>query len=78
MSIDKTYRCDLCRDIHDPDDGLLIGIHWDGKQWHETTCRDHDRHICAACVSSFQALETRCGDGVRGCRGGPRCSSDHK
>ena len=76
MAVDRTYRCDLCRDTYRLDEGRLIGLHWsDG--WIEKQARAVERHICCACLSSLQALGPRCGQGFE-CTGGPKCGSDHK
>ena len=81
MAVKREYRCDLCGEspktmIGDPD---LIGMKWDGRGIVvEAPWRDVERHICAKCLSSLQAFKPVCGDGIRGCKGGPKCPSDHK
>ncbi len=56
MAVDRVYRCDLCRDMHQASD--LIGLYWTGagkgsaviqKPAHQV-----EHHICAACLASLQ------------------------
>lgn len=77
MSIDRTYRCNLCRDTKGADD--LIGLWWKTwpKFWEERPAHDAENHVCMTCVSSIQALPRRCGQGFE-CDQGPKCGSDHK
>lgn len=80
MAIDRTCRCDLCRDTYRLDEGKLIGLHWSdwpAKGWTEKPAREVERHICCACLTSLQAFTPRCGQGFE-CDGGPKCGSDHK
>lgn len=81
MVVKREYRCDLCgeRPQSPLGDPRLIGIRWESRGvMVEAPYRDVERHICAACLSSLQTFETICGDGFRGCKGGPKCPSDHK
>ena len=87
MAVERTIRCDLCRDQLET--GVCVepsrrpvGIHWQSwpagaTGWIEKPWRETDRHICAICLSSLQAMPQRCGQGFQ-CDGGPRCPSDHK
>lgn len=81
MAVKREYRCDLCGGtprnmIGDP---ALIGMRWEsGDVIVEAPWREVERHLCAKCLSSLQAFRPICGDGIRDCRGGPRCPSDHK
>jgi hypothetical protein len=80
MAIDRTYRCDLCRETLtlDGDRRRAFGIHWQGgRGWLNAAARGVERHLCALCISSIQALPPVCGEGFE-CTGGPRCGSDHK
>jgi hypothetical protein len=84
MAVDRTYRCNLCRDRLDVGPGSdpltrPIGLYWSASQnsWFEKPWREVENHICAPCLSSLQALPSRCGGGYE-CDGGPQCSSDHK
>lgn len=80
MAVRRTYRCDLCGD------GLSLdgqygkqgfGLYWTGRAWEERPAAQVERHLCAPCISSIQALPPRCGQGYE-CDGGPTCGSDHK
>lgn len=76
--IERTYRCNLCREKCEPQE--LVGLHWNSfpKGWTENQSPIAvENHICKACLSSLQALEQRCGQGFK-CDGGPNCGSDHK
>jgi hypothetical protein len=77
--IERTFRCDLCRDSLRADDAELFGLYWNShpKGWTEKAPRETEHHICATCLSSLQALPRRCGQGYK-CTGGPNCGSDHK
>lgn len=78
MAIDRTYRCNLCRNT--PRDPLndLVGLYYSWpKGWTETPAPEAENHICMPCLSSLQALPARCGQGFE-CGGGPTCGSDHK
>ncbi len=78
MSIDRIYRCNLCRDKHDR--GEMVGLHWQdwpGKGWVERPSHETENHLCMKCLSSLQALPQRCGQGFE-CNGGAKCGSDHK
>lgn len=75
--IDRTYRCDLCRDSYPANE--MIGLHWQSwpKGWVEKPAREVENHICAPCLSTLQHFPDRCGQGFE-CSGGPNCGSDHK
>ncbi|MNO23668.1 hypothetical protein D3C76_134730 [compost metagenome] len=75
--IDRTYRCNLCREQHELRD--MIGLHWSSwpKGWAEKPPRETENHLCMKCLSTLQALPPRCGGGFE-CTGGPNCGSDHK
>lgn len=77
MSIERTYRCNLCRDTYEPKQ--LVGLHWTSfpKGWTEKPAREMENHICMPCLTSLQAMTQRCGQGFE-CTGGPNCGSDHK
>jgi len=83
VAVEKTYRCDLCRDPLRPDmdaEGRrAIGIYWKGwpRGWIVKPARESERHLCPACISSIQAMPKICGHGYE-CAGGPQCGSDHK
>lgn len=77
MSVKRTFHCNLCRDQHEPNN--LVGLHWSSwpKGWEEKSPLETENHICMTCISTVQALPSRCGQGYQ-CEGGPKCGSDHK
>lgn len=78
--IDKTFRCDLCKDarpVFGSGSSMLVGIYWNGDGWVEKPRHEVEHHICCKCLSSLQRFEQRCGQGFE-CNGGPTCGSDHK
>lgn len=84
MAIERTYRCDLCRDPVQIDEMAesrrAIGIYWKSHRpngWILKPARETERHLCPACISSIQAMPAICGHGYE-CTGGPDCGSDHK
>jgi hypothetical protein len=82
VAVKREYRCNLCgeadRDGILGDPANLIGLHWSGAVIVERPWRETERHICPKCLSSLQSFTPVCGDGFQGCKGGPRCQSDHK
>jgi hypothetical protein len=59
MAIDKTYRCDLCNDMHSPDDGKLVGIYWTTRQSIEVrSVRSVEHHLCRGCVEAIAAIRS--------------------
>lgn len=84
MAVERTYRCNLCRDSLSSDpfatpSARPIGLYWQSwpQGWVEKPPYETENHICVRCLSSLQALPARCGEGYE-CDGGPRCNSDHK
>jgi hypothetical protein len=85
MAVDRTYRCDLCRDVlsleHMSSGRRAVGIYWQDwpkpSGWLVKPAREVERHLCVRCVSSIQAMPAVCGQGFD-CNGGPGCGSDHK
>jgi hypothetical protein len=80
MAVDRTYRCDLCRDplvMNDYAENRAIGIYWKGFSWEPRPAREVEHHLCPRCISSIQAFPAICGQGFK-CTGGPTCGSDHK
>lgn len=81
MAVDRTFKCDLCRDVHmlsmiGPQ--KLIGLHWtDNRTVVEANPRQVEHHLCVRCLASIHAIQLRCGQGYE-CDGGPKCGSDHK
>jgi hypothetical protein len=78
--IDKSYRCDLCRERISEDamrNDDAVGLYWIGKIIMARAPLTVERHLCVYCLSSIQAMEKRCGQGFK-CTGGPECGSDHK
>lgn len=82
MTIKREYRCDLCGDVKPNQFGShdLIGLRWSGSGTIEEVkeYQSVEHHICFKCLTSLQAFTPICGGGMRGCKGGPRCQSDHK
>lgn len=80
MAVTRMYRCNLCSDAVRPQDveRRLIGLYWKHwpQGWEERPVYEVENHICASCLSSLQALPTRCGAGHE-CNGGPNCDRDH-
>jgi hypothetical protein len=55
--IDRAYRCDLCRDIHDPNVDAFYGIYWEGnRQLVERPVRTVEHHLCLKCIQDVAAL----------------------
>lgn len=82
MTIKRTYFCNLCAENVplDPIAGrVLVGLYWEANsKLVERAPRDVEHHICNKCLSALQKFKPICGDGMRGCTGGPDCQSDHK
>jgi len=84
MAVNRQYSCDLCREraVLDPVFGgdYLIGLHWEAntRLVEASDWRQVERHICPKCLTALQAFTPVCGGGMRGCKGGPQCQSDHK
>lgn len=84
MAVERSYRCDLCRDAVQLDEMAesrrAIGLWWQdwpAKGWLMKPARETEKHLCPACVASIQAMPKICGHGYE-CEGGPGCGSDHK
>jgi hypothetical protein len=81
MTVERSYKCDLCGDRINlqasPPEG--IGIWWQSwpKLLISKPARETEHHLCVPCVSSIQAMPAICGQGFD-CTGGPQCGSDHK
>lgn len=58
--IDRTYRCDLCRDSYDVNSKELIGICWVGTATGDRIekCLSHlsEHHICKSCLESLSQI----------------------
>jgi len=53
--IDKTYKCDLCRNKFDPDH--LVGIYFTMPQgFEQRDARQTERHLCRECLASAHAI----------------------
>lgn len=82
MAVERTYRCNLCRDTLslNPMAGKQAhGIYWNPwpAGWISKAAGQVENHLCAPCISSIQAMPAMCGQGFE-CTGGPKCGSDHK
>jgi hypothetical protein len=75
MTVERKYRCNLCRDSINVE---LIGLYWKNSMLVEVPFKESENHLCLRCLSHIQAFEPVCGGGMRGCNGGPECMSDHK
>ena len=75
--IKRQYFCDLCGSGVEMDG--CLGIRWErgGTNLIEVPSYESEHHICFPCVSGIQALAITCGQGFK-CRGGTKCTSDHK
>ena len=49
--IDKTYRCDLCRDSFDIKE--LHGITWTGTGWAKVEAIRTEKHLCQRCLDNI-------------------------
>lgn len=66
MTIDRTYKCDLCSDTYSSqqcNDGLLIGIIWSHSIAarrlvieHAERWREVEHHICRRCLADIASL----------------------
>jgi hypothetical protein len=59
MTVDRTYRCDLCHDTHDPN--RLRGLYWQatvtGHVLVEKPGREVEHHICNRCLEALHAFK---------------------
>lgn len=66
MSIDKTYRCDVCNSTGNPD--TMTGIHWDSTNGMTIVLRPPktvEHHICERCFKALaSAYEKREAEGI--------------
>ncbi len=76
-TVEIECRCDICDDKIHIHRALGVGFNSLGKLV-EKPAADADRQLCRRCVSSIQHMAPICGEGIRGCLGGPDCSYDHK
>jgi hypothetical protein len=78
--IERTYKCNLCRDKieHQGVSFKGFGLHYAQRNFVEAEWRPSENHICHNCVTSIQALPKVCIQGIVGCGGGLKCTSDHK
>jgi len=75
--IERTYKCDVCKDSFEP--RRLVGLWFVmGDAIQEKPPTETERHICFRCLASLQNFVPRCVAGIKGCSGGPKCTSDHK
>jgi hypothetical protein len=61
MSIDRTYRCDLCRKMYEPSEHRgLYGIYWKQEATGELLVmrgvREVEHHLCRKCIEDVAAL----------------------
>lgn len=51
--INRTYKCDLCRDRHEPED--LVGIEWSaGHVISIKHARQTEHHLCQRCIDNIK------------------------
>lgn len=83
MSVDKTYRCNLCHDhliLQNGTSSSAMGIMWKSFNptgWSLVNARETENHLCPKCIASIQSMTKICGQGFE-CDGGISCGSDHK
>ncbi len=59
MSIDRTYRCDLCNDRHSADAKQLVGIYWQpGNTLVIKSVASVEHHLCRRCIEAVGALRS--------------------
>jgi hypothetical protein len=55
VSVRRTYSCDLCSDVYEPNDPSLIGLHWSGSgrgcKVSSAPTRNVEHHICRPCLN---------------------------
>jgi hypothetical protein len=56
MAVERTYKCDLCRDTYAVDDARLVGILWTDRVFIYAPSRNVEHHLCANCIGSAVRL----------------------
>lgn len=52
--IERTYKCNLCRDRKEPNE--LIGLHHEWDKWVEKESVGCENHICFSCLQALTAI----------------------
>lgn len=60
MSIDRTYKCNLChKTSKEPLGNSLVGLYWTAyRGWIKKPATEAANHICTECLSSLQKIST--------------------
>lgn len=58
MTVNRTYTCNLCRDVYESNE--LIGLHWKTwpKGWVQAPAYQAENHICKTCLATLKKLAT--------------------
>lgn len=57
MTVERTYRCNLCRDEESGPDSM-IGLWWSGNHLHlKRYFKTVEHHICRKCYDAIRAVE---------------------
>lgn len=60
MTIDRTYRCDLCNDLHDPKVDAFYGIYWaSGDRLEMRPVFTVEHHLCLKCIQGVAAIHEK-------------------
>lgn len=58
MSIDRTYKCNLCQTRHEPNSPVLHGIYWKALLgWTLVGVRESENHLCLSCMDSIRKFD---------------------
>lgn len=57
MTVERTYRCNLCHAMHEPD--RIFGVYWEGTNLRnpvQRPARAVEHHICPDCVAGVRSF----------------------
>lgn len=57
MTVERTYKCNLCHDSHQPES--LIGIFWTAdrnRPIDERPAREVEHHVCVDCATAIRLI----------------------